>query len=523
MSDQKKTTISEKERKQIYRAKLREQLGDEEYKKQQALKKKEYRAKIKQSKTPQEQQKQVVQQVVQQVVEKVTPVVVKNIVHETKGKITNYFKPATKVEDKSQSKITSFFKPISKQQFLKNVKTEPIKDLIKEINSTLNKESNKPKTVISDNIEEEIQKIRDSKKVQSIQPLHVKYEGKKAEPNTNKQYLDKLRTVYKMMFNEKINESIINELQKLLDGKTYNQGVINHIQFFKNINKIIDVIKAKYTKQNTLSSYINAMTSILSRVREYFPNEYNKIATLNNDLSKKYQRERDTNDAPDNVIDSLISFDPGYINKLLSGITNISDKALIAVYTLTPPRRIMDYQLMKITYETNIDKLKPGFNYIIIENEVPSLFVFLRHKTQKSQPEPKITIPTDLATILNTYINSNDMVKNDFLFGLESKDFKKNYVQSKFTEKLQKTFFKYTGKKISVNLIRASKSTHVDDQAISLGERKQIAQQMGHSLHTNMQYSKSMGVKRLNQKPVNEPAKFETPKTTMVLRDRMKK
>jgi hypothetical protein len=68
----------------------------------------------------------------------------------------------------------------------------------------------------------------------------------------------------------------------------------------------------------------------------------------------------------------------------LSGITNISDKALIAVYTLTPPRRIMDYQLMKITYETNIDKLKPGFNYIIIENEVPSLLVFLRHKTQKS-------------------------------------------------------------------------------------------------------------------------------------------
>jgi hypothetical protein len=27
-------------------------------------------------------------------------------------------------------------------------------------------------------------------------------------------------------------------------------------------------------------------------------------------------------------------------------------------------------------------------------------------------------------------MNSNDMVKNDFIFGLESKDFKKNYVQS---------------------------------------------------------------------------------------------
>jgi hypothetical protein len=501
MSDQKKITISEKERKQIYRAKLREELGDTEYKKQQSQKKREYRAKIKINKLPQQQ---VVEKVVQQVVEQVAPVIVKQVANESK------------------SKITSFFKPITKEQYLKNIKNEPIKDLIKEIKTTMKKSNNKPKVIISNNIEEEIQKIRDSKKIISIQPLYVKHEGKKAASGSNTQYLDKLKTVYKMMFNEKINESIINELQKLMDGKTYNKGIINHIQFFKNIDMIIKLIKDKYKKHNTLSTYINAMTSILSRVREYFPDEYNKIGIINIDLSKKYQRERDTNDAPDNVINSLISFDPGYINKLLSSITNISDKTLIAIYTLTPPRRIMDYQLMKITYKTDIEKLKPGFNYIIIENEIPSLFVFLRHKTQKSQPEPKITIPTDLATILNTYINNNDMVKNDFLFGTEGSDFKKSYTQPHFTEKLQKTFLKYTGKKISVNLIRASKSTHLDTQAISLGERKQIAQQMGHSLSTNMQYSKNIGVKRLNKEPINEPVIFETPSHNMTTRNKKK-
>jgi hypothetical protein len=46
---------------------------------------------------------------------------------------------------------------------------------------------------------------------------------------------------------------------------------------------------------------------------------------------------------------------------------------------------------------------------------------------------------------------------------------------------------------------------------------------MGHSLTTNMQYSLNMGVKRLNQEPINEPAKIETPKPTMILRDRMRK
>ena len=115
------------------------------------------------------------------------------------------------------------------------------------------------------------------------------------------------------------------------------------------------------------------------------------------------------------------------------------------------------------------------------------------------------------------------MTKNDYLFGKESTDFKEHYSQSNFTEKLQNTFFKYTGKKISVNLIRASKSTHLDNQSISLAERKQISQQMAHSLHTNMQYSKNMGVKRLDKNPVNEPAKIETPKPTMILRDRMRK
>jgi hypothetical protein len=142
------------------------------------------------------------------------------------------------------------------------------------------------------------------------------------------------------------------------------------------------------------------------------------------------------------VIENLISFDPAYINELLSGIKNINDKALLAVYLLTPPRRIMDYQLMKITFQTDLTKLDKKYNWIVFENEIPSLFVFLNHKTKKSQPEPKITIPTDLATILNAYINGNDMVKNDFLFGRETTDFKEKYSQPKFTELLQKTFLK---------------------------------------------------------------------------------
>ncbi len=77
--------------------------------------------------------------------------------------------------------------------------------------NTFSKKNNKPNVSISKNIDDEIRKLKNKNKVIPIQPLHVTYEGKIAESNTKTQYLAKLRTVYKLLFDEKINESIINE------------------------------------------------------------------------------------------------------------------------------------------------------------------------------------------------------------------------------------------------------------------------------------------------------------------------
>ena len=76
---------------------------------------------------------------------------------------------------------------------------------------------------------------------------------------------------------------------------------------------------------------------------------------------------------------------------------------------------------------------------------------------------------------------------------------------------MQTTFGKYTGKSISVDLIRSSKSTYLDTQPISLAQRKQIALEMGHSLMTNMQYSLNMGVERLNAQPTTTPVTVTPP------------
>ena len=163
---------------------------------------------------------------------------------------------------------------------------------------------------------------------------------------------------------------------------------------------------------------------------------------------------------------------------------------------------------MKITNHLNLDKLDKNYNYIVLENGKPTFFILYEHKTKKTYPKQKLTTPNKLVDILTQYIKSNDMVQGDYLFGVKNSDFKIHVAQSNFTKMIQRIFKLYMGKKISVDLLRSSLSTYADSQNLSLGERKQIATDMGHQLSTHLHYSKKQGVKRLEA-----AAAATTPKT----------
>ena len=81
------------------------------------------------------------------------------------------------------------------------------------------------------------------------------------------------------------------------------------------------------------------------------------------------------------------------------------------------------------------------------------------------------------------------MINNDYLIGRKAIDFSTKQIHGK---KIQKIFEQYTGKKMSVDILRASQSTCLDTQLLSLAQCKQIAQNMGHQLSTHLQYSKKM-------------------------------
>ena len=52
----------------------------------------------------------------------------------------------------------------------------------------------------------------------------------------------------------------------------------------------------------------------------------------------------------------------------------------------------------------------------MFENEKPSLFAFYNHKTSPHYPEEKYNIPDKLSKIIAKYIESNDIVNNDYTF-----------------------------------------------------------------------------------------------------------
>jgi len=312
-----KKYASEAERKKAYRERMKQELGLEKYLEEQRIKKQQQRAKAKGKLVDiKAQVKSEPKQSPPQPPSQNKPL--------KQSVITSFFKPTTKEEQKQEIIIP----PTTNKKTRVVLNIKPVLKLQEKLKKQLEKVRALEDEVFND---KRILNVRPPgrprKQLEEIKPLHVKYDSKKVESKTVVQYLSKLKTIYKKIFKTDLMPGVYEELQKLIEGKEFNQGVINHILFFKRIKFIIDEIKRIYSKKDsTVSSYLNAITSILARI-PYFKEEYNIISTENNLYASKYKNKRDTNDATDVDINKLISFDPSYINKTIDDIKNINDKA----------------------------------------------------------------------------------------------------------------------------------------------------------------------------------------------------
>ena len=109
--------------------------------------------------------------------------------------------------------------------------------------------------------------------------------------------------------------------------------------------------------------------------------------------------------------------------------TPLKDKALMALYTLRPPRR-NDYSELKVirtksnkvTAKT-IANLDTKFNYLILDkSDKPKEFRFSRYKTEKKYGTQTFDVKNkELVDLLTRYIKAEKILNGDYVF-VNSKD-----------------------------------------------------------------------------------------------------
>jgi len=255
--------------------------------------------------------------------------------------------------------------------------------------------------------------------------------------------------------------SLLLNVYKKLEGE-------GELDFFKNDEKIIKHIKTlekPQTRKTLLSalfvltgldSYREDMLSDIKVVNENYKKQktepdrldklktYEEIVRLHNEIKEKYR----LNQTNEHLVELIISY-------LYSGVLG---EAL-------PPRRVLDYSLMKIK---NFNKDKD--NYI-----KSGKMYFNQYKTKDRYGLQVISIPKELNTLINKWKKIND---SDYLLvNVDGKEFQ----SSSLSKKVSRLF-----KGNNVDMLRSIFLSHYYKDLPKLEEMEELATKMGHSVSAAM-------------------------------------
>lgn len=253
------------------------------------------------------------------------------------------------------------------------------------------------------------------------------------------------------------------------------------INWFNNHSRVDDVIE---NKTKSLHSRRNCYVAIARLFKppnnKYYldkVNDLNKIIMANtakNTKTELQQQHWKSFDEVREVVDNYRRLTKPFLmskTKLdWNMLGQLSDFIMLCVVSgyYVAPRRSADYVNMRI--RGDIDKQKDNF----IEG---NKFVFNNYKTSGSYGRQEVEIPKPLKLILDKYIKKNP---TDYLL-VSARG--QPISQVNMTQKLNKIF----GDKISTSMLRHIYLTHMY-QGVDIGKMRDIAQDMGHSVSTALNY-----------------------------------
>ena len=364
---------------------------------------------------------------------------------------------------------------MKKRQNLFNNKVNP-KQRLGEIEKLILDMNDSIKQTIKETIKEEVNKKDDNKLIvksdnmddliKNLSKKSLNKDGKRDIKETSiKQYLNKIRILYKQIYNKNF---VVKDLYLLKDTDIF----INHI-------------KKKYGSSNSSSlSYFIAITSILNRLDGY-EEQYKKYNEVMMNYYNKNVKKVGENKLTEKEEKNYIVWDK--ILKI-NEFNNTEDELIYNLYSCLPPRR-NDYRFMKIIRgKVDVDKLDKEYNYYLVDM---NKLIFKNYKTNYVYGDQIINLNSEDTDILKysklkkiLKEHTKDFKDNDLLFTNN-----KNEIIKNFTLKIQKSI-QYEGKKLTANLLRHSFISWISNKKLTKNELDEISYMMGHNLSQQISYRK---------------------------------
>jgi len=235
--------------------------------------------------------------------------------------------------------------------------------------------------------------------------------------------------------------------------------ILNDNKSIKNINYLYDIEKIqdkiKHLKETTQRSYLISIVSVLACLTKEDKKPPKKLKKLYQDYSKildgyNSSLQDQTNENVDVITkDEIAKVQERIKDNRDANKQAYQDYVILSLYTLIPPRRNKDYQLMKLIKKFNED-LSKDYNYYD-----GSKFYFNNYKTRGTYNLQEIEVPSDLKEILDFHIKANN-IKND---GYLLFDYKKQ-TEIKGTNGMTLILNKIFKKKIGASALRRAYLTN---------------------------------------------------------------
>ena len=283
--------------------------------------------------------------------------------------------------------------------------------------------------------------------------------------------------------------------RKIFAGKEMKPRTVG---WLKDFDTVSNKLREAYPNDKTYWTSINAISAILGRVKG-MEDLHNKYSALNVKLRGELDDERKKSILSEADKDNFVPYPT--IQATLPKVNNVNDKALFSVYTLLTPRRLEDYFRMKVT-KNEQDTEDKTHNWLVVDKaNKPLKIVYNKYKTSRVHGTfVNNKLPSQLKTTLKAFIDKNNISSGQFLFGKSSRptkndptlDFTRPDTADAFSKRLSTVMLRYTGKRVTLRLLRigASSAFNNSGKPKSEHEREEFAKAMGHTVRTNLTYSK---------------------------------